>query len=247
MLVIICGGLIASFLGLFKTRYKGEKTPSWIGWATFIAGIFVIVGGLWSGIVQNKSDEEKSKLTKQILNLTEKNARLNQDINNIATGGNSYCYITFGPWETDIKTLHGNINHEGTFPLYDLTITLYDMIKYRELETKIDSKSGYYVGDMNKIMKTINIGNINPGLNIANMWHLRLPHLLKVDNYKEYKVNVFYGARNGSWVQLVRLKKVRLGESDYWAQAINVRRDKEVLFENIDANYPRNINGKVEW
>ena len=121
------------------------------------------------------------------------------------------------------------------------------MTKYREVETKIDDKSGYYVGDMNKIMRVIEIGNINPGSNLANMWHLRLPDLLKVNSYKDYKANIFFGARNGSWVQLVRLKKVKLGELDYWAQAIRIQKNQEIVFENIDENYPRDNTGTIKW
>jgi len=248
MLVISVGGIIASFLGLITALSKNEKTPNWIAWATLFAGLFIIIGGIWSGIVQNKSDEEKSKLTKQLVNLTEKNAVLNQEINDITTGGNSYCYITFEPWESVKKTLHGRINHSGNFPLYDVTLTVYDMIRYRELETKVDDKSGYYAGDMSKIMKEIEIGNINPDSNLANMWHRRLPNLLRVDEYKDYKINIFFGARNGSWVQLVRLKKIKFGGSkNYWAQAIRIQKNKEIIFEYIDQHYPRDNTGTIEW
>ena len=247
MLVISVGGIIASFLGLITALSKKKKTPAWIAWATFFAGLLIIIGGIWSGIVQNKSDEEKSKLTNQIVDLTEKNANLAQENYNISTGGDSYCYITFQNLESNIKTLHGNINHKGNFPLYDVNLHIYDITKYEELASKLNEKSSYYAGDMREITKDIEIGNINPDLNLPNLWHNKLANILLVNEHRDYKLNIFFGARNGSWVQLVRLKKIKLGGYDYWAQAIRVERQKVIVFEYIDKYYPRDNTEPIEW
>ena len=64
------------------------------------------------------------------------------------------------------------------------------------------------------------------------------------------RLNVFFAARNGSWTQLIRLHPV----GGDWEMATRVfrgdMRDSKtitILLEHIDAAFPRNAAGQVEW
>lgn len=70
---------------------------------------------------------------------------------------------------------------------------------------------------------------------------LRIPHHGKNVNF-----NVFYVARNGSWLQKLRMRWVGNG----WALANRVLEGlgggKELMLE-VSPNYPRDAAGNVEW
>jgi hypothetical protein len=60
-----------------------------------------------------------------------------------------------------------------------------------------------------------------------------------------FNFNIFYVARNGSWHQRLRMRWIGNG----WALANRITEGlggKELLLE-VNANYPRNAEGKVEW
>jgi hypothetical protein len=62
---------------------------------------------------------------------------------------------------------------------------------------------------------------------------------------RKISFNVFLSGRNGSWVQQFRQRWV----GDGWATANKVSglgQSKE-LFLEVTANYPRDLNGQVDW
>lgn len=246
MFVIAFGGIILSFIGMRTALSKREETPRKFALLTFIAGLTIIGGGVWSGIEQNKSNNDKIKLTDRILSLTKKNAFLSQKTNNIITGGDSFCYISFDRMETNRGTLNARIIPVGKFTIYDLTITFLDLTKLSQLETKTKG-GGYYTGDMNKIIKLIKVGNISSNTSFSNSWFLKLSNMINVNKLNEYKINIFFSARNGSWTQQIRLKKHDLGGFITWVQATEVLGNPGKHVEIIDENYPLNNKGEVEW
>jgi hypothetical protein len=61
-------------------------------------------------------------------------------------------------------------------------------------------------------------------------------------------LNVFFTARNGDWVQILR--EIRVDNT--WRRAIQVRgrftslKKEKVMCETIDAQFPRNAKGKID-
>ena len=100
---------------------------------------------------------------------------------------------------------------------------------------------------MNKVLPVIDFGNINPGSSVANLRFQNLPDFLNVKDYDENELNIFFSARNGTWNQTLKIKRVRRsGKNSIWAQAIQVKADNDT-YEIVDKLYPRNSTGKIDW
>jgi hypothetical protein len=68
-----------------------------------------------------------------------------------------------------------------------------------------------------------------------------LPH----PSGQDFSYNVFYIARNGAWVQSLRMRWVGNG----WAIANKVvgGPENKELYREVGANYPLNGKGEVDW
>ena len=75
-----------------------------------------------------------------------------------------------------------------------------------------------------------------------------LGSILPIDSdYKRF--NIFFAARNGFFTEELRIRKRESGE---WIYALRVSRDtskgsKEILFEKVDPNYPKEKDGTMKW
>ena len=118
-----------------------------------------------------------------------------------------------------------NFIHKGKYPLYDVSARIIDI---DELKKNIVQAT-----------KTVSIGNMMPGF--AATTPITLTH-----HGKDFNFNIFYVARNGSWLQKLRMRWV----GDGWALASTVAEGlgggKELLQE-VSANYPRGADGNVDW
>ena len=58
-------------------------------------------------------------------------------------------------------------------------------------------------------------------------------------------INVATSARNGNFVELIRLRRNALG----WTRAVRCYRkgSKDLLFEEVAADFPREPDGSVDW
>lgn len=116
------------------------------------------------------------------------------------TGGESYCKLAFGPDGTFVI-------HIGDFPLYDVTVRIVDLNK-----TPRDWQG-----------TNVRIGDLIPrhavGLNVPFAW----------SPGDTRRANLFFTARNGSFIQLLRGYKVH----DKWVWAEKVVRDGSTLEEKV--------------
>jgi flagellar biosynthesis GTPase FlhF len=170
-------------------------------------------------------------------------AELNKTTAASVTGGDSYCYVQF------INSLNGLVNgrmmviHQGKFPLYDVQIRIVDLDKFNAM-----SKRGEIT--IETVMQSegiLNIGNMSP--NLAQM--REVPPFSPTA--EELNYNIFISARNGSFTELLRLKKI----NGVWKSALKVERGNfsdanpnslpTLLFEQIDAGFPLDKNGRVVW
>ena len=121
--------------------------------------------------------------------------------------------------------------HQGNHPLYDVTARIVDLQKFEQVKSNMSLATFGYT-DTN-----INIGNMIPS-------HASMVQKWKIESEPEQSYNIFFTARNGSFTQLLRLKKI----NGVWVSATKVtNRNNEILHEQIDENYPTEADGSVIW
>lgn len=113
------------------------------------------------------------------------------------------------------------IIHKGQYPLYDVAVRFGEFLK---------------PVDVSNSLKTYTIGNMAPGL--ATVTGIRLPH-----HGKDIEFNIYFFARNGTWVQFLRMRWV----GDGWAAANKVMRGSQEIYREVSANFPRREDGSIDW
>lgn len=97
---LVLGGILTGLFGLLSGISKEKRTPKCIAWGSFIAGLIVLSAGVYAGYqnqVTEAEDRRKASriegLSKKIVELALENARLNNEIANSVSGGDSYCHL----------------------------------------------------------------------------------------------------------------------------------------------------------
>jgi len=145
------------------------------------------------------------------------------------TGGDSVCYLIGSPAASNVL---GNmlIVHHGKHPLYDVNARIVDLEAFDQI------KDNLTLENIQKTEMHRHFGNLIPGH--ASMLREAIP----LGDGPVRRFNVFYTARNGSFAQLLRFKKV----DGVWRYATKVERDG-TKFEQIQEGFPRDQAGNVEW
>jgi hypothetical protein len=142
----------------------------------------------------------------------------------VLTGGDDFGFMVYkngGPSNFSFP-------HQGEYTLFDVYARFVDLKKLTAGSTwQEDNKSSYDLGDFAKDSGTF----IDPSVPFS-------------DEQKQ-DFNIFFNARNGFWEQALRLRFV----NGHWSTATRVirRQTKSTLYERIDADYPRNSSGGVDW
>jgi hypothetical protein len=151
-----------------------------------------------------------------------------QSLNDLAgtvktlTGDESYAYLGFVPGQGFLA-----FPHMGKYPLYGVSARIVDLD---------NAKS-------NPFGVTISVGDMIQGH--ANTYSVPANFAPSGDHVN---LNVFFTARNGDWVQILR--ETRVGNA--WLRAIQVRgrfsslRKEKVMCETIDAQFPRDTKGEID-
>jgi len=142
------------------------------------------------------------------------------------TGGDSFCRMIvnhqFG-YPTPVFV------HSGKYTLYDVNVRITDLKKLRMHIQPCDV--------------SLKLGEMHVG------GALHATARLPFSDGQAQDFNIFFSARNGMWVEKLRLRKVN-GE---WASACQVwltdpsKPPEEPMFEEVSADYPRAENGLVDW
>jgi len=138
---------------------------------------------------------------------------------NQITGGDSFCYLQFTMFNYDQNTALLMAIHKGLHPIYDVHARMVDLDRMHEARLTGTSPFSF---DTNLDVPTL-MPNKATGLQ---------PFL--VGTATERRFNIFWTARNGDWVQLLRLAKV----NGLWQWAIRVKRGQSIIFEQISADFP---------
>jgi hypothetical protein len=186
-----------------------------------VGAVIVAFGGFWAAYRQSNFNAELRQKNEEIQRLT---------------GGDGFCWVAFQIVDSQGQLVNGNnmpddlmlipnFIHQGPFPLYDVSASIVDIDEIRK--------------DVMRAATLANIGNMAPG-SYAKTVGVRVLH-----HGRDLNFNVFYVARNGSWLQKLRMRWIENG----WALANRVTEGlggKELLLE-VNPNYPRDAGGNVEW
>jgi hypothetical protein len=226
-IALLLGGLVTAGAGLMGalTSETNKRTLHRIAWATFVGGLIVVFCGFWAAANQVRSDAEIREL--------------NEKISKSITGGSSFCFL-------ELLRLNDHPNpfiripslkHEGTFPLYDVSITITDLDVFEQVK-----RDGLKWEEVLSNRRVYQIGNIPPDVSrpIGEMW--QLPE-------KDYiRYNILISARNGFFSQRLRLRRM----NGQWREATIVTTAAtadapQVLHKKVDAGFPLNQQGEVDW
>jgi hypothetical protein len=141
------------------------------------------------------------------------------------TGSESFAWLGFLPGQNFLAFVH-----QGRYPLYGVSARIVDLDQIKKPEDSF--------GQM------ISIGDMVP--KHANAMPLPLGYLPTTGD--RFNANVFFTARNGDWVQMLREIKVK----DRWVRAFQVQGPftspvkKKIMCETIDPDFPRRADGKID-
>lgn len=151
-----------------------------------------------------------------------------QSLNDLAgtvktlTGDESYAYLGFMPGQSFLV-----FPHIGKYPLYSVSARIVDLDNAKT----------------NPFGVTISVGDMIQGH--ANTYSTPADFAPLGDHFS---LNVFFTARNGDWVQILRETRV----NNAWRRAIQVRgrfttlKKEKVMCETIDPQFPRNAKGEID-
>ncbi len=140
------------------------------------------------------------------------------------TGGQSFAVFAYVPGQQFLAFAHA-----GKYPLYDVSARIADLDQVGKTGDPLGVTVA--VGDM--IQEHVKI--LPVPANVASSGN-------------KFNANVFFTARNGDWVELLRQVKV----GDGWLRAIRVQgqftslKKEKALCETIDPKFPKNAEGKID-
>ena len=138
------------------------------------------------------------------------------------TGSESYAYLAYVPMQGFLA-----FAHKGDYPLYGVSARIADL----------DRTSASFIG------VTVAVGDMIKGH--ASM--LQIPNGVPLQG-DHFNANIFFNARNGDWVQLLRERRTK----DGWARAIRVEgmfttlRKSKLMCETVDHGFQLDSEGNVE-
>jgi len=220
-------------MNVFTWLYETISLPAAL---ICVGALLSTVGALWASAEQDKvqkaaeqKTQEIKQLNTQILALSEENKHLAKEGISTVTGGDGFVYVDI------IKGLYQYayapiVISTSEYPQYDISIRFYDEQKDHDLQISQPI--------------ILNIATLPAG---QSSYH-KIPAFDLSGKSDFAKFNLFISARNGSFIEELRLKRI----GDDWFSAVRIYRIKsgnkdQLLFENAMENYPRNVDGSLVW
>lgn len=220
-------------MGSFFQTFLGPNGLVLLGAAISTAGL------IWSSILQSDVNDEltsKSAIivdqTKEIKNKNEKLLlkseeieKLNHEIINYSTGGDSFPVFQFISLNDKTNTAFTAVrNMSEKYSILNMNMRISD------LDSQVKTK------DIFKDDHFINSDCVKSGA-------LTVYGEVSLGNRTERSFNIFTSTRNNDFTQLIRMKKIK----GKWAIATKVSSGNKVLYEKVADEYPRNANNEVDW
>jgi len=213
---------------------------------SLLAAIIILIGGITTAFgvflaarQAIKDGNELNQKNEEIARLSQENAQLSKQALDQITGGSSWAFIKSGlegvkglPNQSAIWT----INIVGEIPIYDVSLTVYEVTLERTSPTK--------AYDLKTILSK-NLGTITPSLQPDQIGIINLPK-----QKKRADLLVKIKARNGEITQHIILIQEK---ESYWSFAEKIFRYKpqddgsfsrEILRERINEGFPES---EIEW
>lgn len=229
-------------------------------WAQYLfVGLFLLLGciGMFSVVRQSsETAATRGRLDSKIADLAEaqaKNTRLQESLlSQSATlsrlaqqsikstvGGDSFCHMKFEGASLERGRPSPWFFQSGQYPLYDINATIINVVALRS----VSGNRGLPLLDVPQAARTmIRVGDIGVDLGRV-MFGTVIPFSGGADQY--FRIN--YSARNGTWNQILRLHLV----AGKWSMATQVSRkegkDEKVIYQEVEASYPRTRAGQIDW
>lgn len=207
---MLIGGLVTAATGLLATFVQErQRLRTRQAWATFAAGILMILSSYLANVDEARSDAEIR--------------RLNERIADSVTGGNSFC-------EFGYLRLHGregsliaaSVTHHGKQPLYDVTAGILDLDMYDQPDKTNTNWRSYFAA-----YRTVEIGNLPPSMTRP------LPQLRLLPR-NSFNYRIFFSARNGFFNQDLH----GIHTNNNWLFSTTVKRDGRTVYKHIDVGFP---------
>lgn len=170
---------------------------------------------------------------------SEKRADFERELRALMTGGDSFCYVeTMPDSDGSPDQLRLFAQHQGKYPLYDVSLDIFDKDEFQRLtkEKNVVSMEARFLASKQK-----DIGTISPKM-MVYVGKLQMPPQL---DRKAFIVNI--NARNGYFTQKHTLARVH----ERWLEAIRVTQEQHgktsVLYEHTDDGFPVDQLGKPIW
>lgn len=146
------------------------------------------------------------------------------------TGGDSVCYF-FGPSTREDTWGDMLVIHSGAHPLYDVVARICDIDEFVKYKDEMIQRFPHPAVD-----QIVQLGNLVPG-------HARFsPIGLSLGQSGYRRFNIFFTARNGSFTQLLRCKRV----GGQWVFATRITRGNDVVLEKVDEQFLQGAS-EVPW
>jgi hypothetical protein len=200
-----------------------------------VPAILILIGALISATGAVLASIDQSKSERALRQKSDEIATLNKQISQSITGGDSFAYlgpsyVSGGAFPESLMLIH-----EGKFPVYDVSFRVVDLDDFEaELKKPAETANILSVG----VNQTV--GNLSPrsalftGITVRERPFVRL--------------TIQISARNGHFVQSIRIKKV--GESYKTANRVSKTDEAgkdSVIYEKVDDGFPLDQNGHVNW
>ncbi|MRV75542.1 hypothetical protein GJ700_27875 [Duganella sp. FT92W] len=180
---------------------------------------------------QIKTEKGITDVRTGINDLVEKLENKTNDLIGYATGGDSFCELKFSMSTSEnIDMLI--FTHHGKFPLTEISARLANLDEF-------DRPVPLIFSEILSGKNTYEIESSIPEHVQAVPPKVKIP----VSINKPIRLNVFYTARNGSFMQCLRMKY----QDGKWLEASRIFRDEKLIHEKIDAAFPRTSEGDVDW
>ena len=165
--------------------------------------------------------EKSIILTDKNITLTEKTIELSQKIENIQTGGDGHC-VASAAYITDNSALLIALV-KGEYPLYGVQVRVVDLELFQKA-------TDYSIESSKKYEQTFLMGDLPP--NTATT----IARINSDFSSGKKDFNIFYSARNGFHIQLLRLRKIN-GKWLSYSKVFESGSSK-ILFEEMDEGFP---------
>lgn len=147
------------------------------------------------------------------------------------TGGLSYCYMSFTPGRPILFFVHG-----GDFPLYGVYARIVELTPDGKVLREPTLNNLFDVG--------VDVGDIIEHHAVVRA----VPQGLGTSLSDSFDANIFFSARNGDWMELLRERR----EGDKWVTATRVLgrftslKSEKVMCQKIDPAFPLKPNGDID-